>query len=363
MARSDHLLALDTLVYTLEAHPEFLAGTDPIAFLRGVPHEGLDHLNPRLVCEQVYKPRAERLEQAGIKLVDRIEGTYNLVLLLPERQKEQTLADMARGFDLLKPGGTLVVALHNDWGAKRFEKHLAEIVGEVQTISKHHCRVFWAHKTGKLNTALLDEWRPLADLRRGIEGHYWSKPGLFAWDHIDEGSAMLVQALPKNLHGHVADLGAGWGFLSTELLKRFERIVGLDAFEADRDAVEAARRNLGNVPVPFRPKVHWQDVTQGVGERRYDFVVMNPPFHEGREPDPTLGMKFIAAAARALKASGQLWLVANRELPYESLLQEAFDQVKQVQQEDGFKVIQASQPRHDLFFQRQRRQKTWHYRG
>ncbi len=363
MARPDHLLAIDTLALTLQAHPELTAGEGRIAFLRGQPHEGLEHLNQRLVCEQTYKPRAERLEQAGIQLVEKIEDEYSLVLLLPDRQKEQTLADIAHGFDLLAPGGTMMVALHNDWGAKRFEKLFAEVTGEVESISKHHCRVFWTKKEGPINTALLDEWRPLADLRRVIDGRYWSKPGLFAWDHIDEGSAMLVKLLPKSLHGHVADLGAGWGYLSTEVLQHFEHVVGLDAYEADRDAVDAARRNLGNVPVPFRPKVHWQDVTQGVGERRYDFVVMNPPFHEGREPDPTIGMKFIAAAARGLKASGQLWLVANRELPYESLLQEAFDSVKHIQQEGSYKVIQAQAPRHDLFFQRQRRQKTWHYRG
>ena len=363
MQRSDSQLALDTLAYVLELHPELTKGASSIAFMRGQPHEGLTSWSEKIVCEQIYKPRATKLEEAGMKLVDRIEGEHDLVLLLPERQREQTLADMARAFDLLKPGGTVVISLHNDWGAKRFEKHLEELAGPVETISKHHCRVFWAKKGKELNNALLDEWRPLADLRRLAEGDFWSKPGLFAWDHVDEASALLVRTLPKTMHGYVADLGAGWGCLSVGVLKNFENVLGLEAFEADRDAVEAARRNIGNVKgVPFRPKVFWQDVTLGVGERKFDYVIMNPPFHEGREPDPTIGMKFITAAARCMKAEGQLWLVANRQLPYEELLQEVFDSTQQVTQEGNFKVIKAIMPRHDLFFHRKRRQKTWSYR-
>ena len=362
MQRSDSQLALDTLAFALGTIPELTEGVSSIAFLRGQPHEGLAPWSEKMVCEQVYKPRATLLEEAGLKLVDRIDGEHDLVLLLPERQREQTLADLARSFDLLKPGGTLVISLHNDWGAKRMEKHLEELASHVETFSKHHCRVFWATKGKGLNKALLEEWRPLADLRRVEDGGFWSKPGLFAWDHVDEGSALLLKTLPNNLHGYVADLGAGWGCLSVQVLKTHENILGLEAFEADRDAVDAARRNIGNVNVPFRPKVFWQDVTQGVGDRRFDFVLMNPPFHEGREPDPTIGMKFISAAARGLKVDGQLWLVANRQLPYEELLQEVFDSTQQVTQDGNYKVIKATMPRHDLFFHRKRRQKTWNYR-
>ena len=256
MHRSDSQLALDTLAFALATYPEFTDGATSIAFMRGQPHDGLAAWSEKMVCEQVYKPRAAWLEEAGMKLVDRIEGEHDLVLLLPERQREQTLADMARGFDLLKPGGTLVISLHNDWGAKRFEKHLEELASSVTTFSKHHCRVFWAKKGKRLNKALLDEWRPLADLRRVEDGNFWSKPGLFAWDHVDDASALLLRTLPKDLHGYVADLGAGWGCLSVGVLKNFDKVLGLEAFEADREAVEAARRNVGNVNVPFSIKIH-----------------------------------------------------------------------------------------------------------
>lgn len=72
---------------------------------------------------------------------------------------------------------------------------------------------------------------------------------------------------------------------------------------------------------------------------------MNPPFHTGRAGTPALGQDFIRAAASMLRPKGQLWLVANRHLPYESTLDEAFALQQIVEQNAGFKVIRAERPR------------------
>lgn len=54
---------------------------------------------------------------------------------------------------------------------------------------------------------------------------------------------------------------------------------------------------------------------------------MNPPFHEGRVTDVSLGQSFIAAAASRLKPGGRLLMVANRQLPYELTLKGLFKTV------------------------------------
>ncbi len=76
-----------------------------------------------------------------------------------------------------------------------------------------------------------------------------------------------------------------------------------------------------------------------------DHAVTNPPFHTGRTGTPELGQAFIRAAARMLKPKGRLWLVANRHLPYEQALEEAFASQQTVEQTAGFKVIRAERPR------------------
>ncbi len=350
MPRTDSQRALDTLVYALEHHPELFENAQSIGFLRGQVHDGLMDLADKAECVQTYKPRHEDLVAAGFKMVDALSADRDLVLMLPERQKEQVFSDMACALDALKVGGRVLVSLHNDWGARRFQDQLEAMAGNIEVVNKHHCRAFWAVKTGALNEAAMSEWRTAASLRRVLDDRFWSRPGLFSWNRVDEGSALLMSAVRGELKGKVADLGCGWGYLSCEVLASCPDVTALDGFDADMEAIEAARRNVGNVMVPFRPKMHWQDVTKGVGDRLYDVVVTNPPFHEGREPDPTLGTKFLTTAARALKPHGVLWLVANQFLPYEAPLGEVFDQVEMVANEAGFKVMRAAMPRHDLFF-------------
>lgn len=298
---------------------------------------------PGLVCEQTFKPDAEALVRAGLPLADPAATTrHPLVLVLPPRQREEARALFARALERLAPGGRIVACMPNAEGAKSGAADLARLAGPLQTVSKHHCRVFW---TGALDApvdaALAAEWRALDAPRPILDGRFHSRPGVFAWDRIDAASALLAAHLPGDLAGHGADLGAGWGYLAAEVLARCPRVTALDLYEAEARALELAHGNLA----PFAERValdfHWHDVTAGL-PRRYDFIVSNPPFHaQGRADRPDLGRAFIAAAADALQPGGRLWLVANRHLPYESVLDARFGRVRTVAQAQGFKVIEA----------------------
>jgi 16S rRNA (guanine1207-N2)-methyltransferase len=71
---------------------------------------------------------------------------------------------------------------------------------------------------------------------------------------------------------------------------------------------------------------------------------MNPPFHTGRSPDPGLGRAFIRAAAKLLSPKGQLFLVANRHLPYESDLDRYFADAGEMHGDSRFKLLRAARP-------------------
>ena len=83
----------------------------------------------------------------------------------------------------------------------------------------------------------------------------------------------------------------------------------------------------------------------GAGAPPYDAVIANPPFHQGRAAEPDLGAAFVAAAARILKPSGRLFLVANRQLPYEAVLAIAFREWEKLAEDGTYKVIRAERPR------------------
>jgi 16S rRNA (guanine1207-N2)-methyltransferase len=291
----------------------------------------------QLRCTQAFKPHADALERAGFALARGDESGLALALVLPPRQRDQARALLADAFARLAPGGVLVACQANDEGARSMQSDLARLAGGVRAESKRHCRVAWA-SADHLDAALMAEWVAL-DAPRSVDG-WRTRPGVFAWDRVDAASALLVDYLPRNLHGRAADLGAGTGVLAAALLERNPQLERLDLYEADARALDLARENLAaratTVPIGF----HWSDVSAGL-DARFDAIVMNPPFHIGRADAPELGRAFIAAAAQALRPGGRLWLVANRHLPYEAALAQGFAEVREVADAGGFKVIVA----------------------
>ena len=317
-------------------------GEAPVLFLQARDGWPLHQRRmPGLVCEQVYKPAADALERSGLMLGKvPSDERFGTVLVLPPRQREEARALLARAAWHARDGGRVIACMANDEGARTGEADLARLAGEVDVLSKNKCRVFWtAPLRGFPDEALLREWRALADPRPIADGQFFSLPGLFAWDRIDAASALLAANLPTDLAGAGADLGAGYGFLSTAVLAKNPGVASLDLYEADARAVALARVNVRSATADIA--VEWHDVTRGL-PCRYDFIVTNPPFHaQSRVDRPELGQRFIQVAGESVRGGGRLWLVANRHLPYEAALGMQFRTVRTVAQEQGFKVIEA----------------------
>lgn len=332
--------ALDVLFLPLQSGALAWPAPGGTLFLRARAGVALNAARAfRPVCEQSFRPWAEALERDGLAVSDSNSGRFARVLVLAPRQRDESRALLARAIAQAEAGGVVVACAANNEGGRSMQDDLVRLAGPVHTLSKRHCRVCWTAPLGdQVDRALQAEWLALDAPRPILDGRFRSRPGLFAWDRIDVASALLADCLPSDLAGHAADLGAGWGYLSAELLARCAGITGLDLYEAEARALALARENLAGARVPL--SFHWHDVAAGL-PGRYDVIVSNPPFHQGRADDPGLGRAFIAAAASALRPGGRFWLVANRHLAYEQALANGFSNVRAVREQDGFKVIEA----------------------
>lgn len=328
--------ALETLLLPFE-HGE-LAVPQRALFLGAEPHPAFKSW-PSITGWQPFKPSAAAWDAAGFARTEHPAGSWPLVLVLPGKSKDETLALFARAHDLLEDGGILLAAMPNTAGAARFEKELSRAASGITATSKHKCRAFHAARNDGWNHGLLEEWRALGAETTIPGTHFTTCAGIFSPDHIDAGSQFLAKHLPHSIRGKVADLGAGWGFLSHHLLAHCTGIQQLDLFEADARALALAQRNLTD---PSKARCHWHDVATGLGESGYDAIVMNPPFHTGQATDVGLGKAFLRAAADGLKRGGQLFIVANRQLPYESELDALNLRWRKSAEDATFKLLFAS---------------------
>ena len=336
----------ETLMLALDEGHVPLPDEGAILFLRAEVSPFLARLpKDRMICQNSFKPDHDALKAAGFTLLSPEDETLPaapLTLILPPRQKDETRALLARALRDAPEGGTLLACLPNTLGSKTIEKLLREIAGETEALSKNKCRAFWAVKdSARINTDLMDEWIA-RDAAREMERGVWSRPGLFSWNRIDAGSELLADSIPEHIKGRGADFGAGQGFLSREILENCPHVEHMTLLEAEHRALPCIAGTLSGFG---NWDARWADATRDGGTALYDFVVMNPPFHVGRADAASLGQEFIRAAAKGLKTGGQLWLVANRHLPYEQVLAECFKGHEMLEDAGGYKIIRAEKPK------------------
>ncbi|MEL7166997.1 MAG: methyltransferase [Pseudomonadota bacterium] len=227
--------------------------------------------------------------------------------------------------------GQVIIDGQKTDGADAMLKALRKRCEVSSPISKAHGKIFWTSPGADLSA-----WKAGPTLH---SAGFWTAPGVFSADGVDPASELLAQALPEVMVGTVADLGAGWGYLSAHVLTR--DVTAVHLVEAHDMALQCARHNVTDARAQF----HWADATAWTPPKPVDAVIMNPPFHIGRAADPGLGRAFIASAARILAPHGAMWMVANRHLPYEDALDQHFAKRVDLDGDTRFKLVRAERPK------------------
>jgi 16S rRNA (guanine1207-N2)-methyltransferase len=294
--------------------PEQLAGLDPAT----------------TVVVEGFWPACSALSQAGWTVSREPPEHAALSVVHIPRSRAAAQAAIARAAEI--SSGPVIVDGQKTDGVDGLLRAVRARVEIAATLSKAHGKLFMFSATDSFS-----DWRDPGPHRIG--GGFVTRLGVFSADAPDPGSVLLAEALPPGLKGIWADLGAGWGYLASRLLER-AGISEMHLVEADHGALDCARQNVTDP----RARFHWADATAFDALPPLDGIVMNPPFHTDRSSDPALGQAFIQAAARRLSPRGQLWLVANRHLPYEATVRQCFAEVREIPGTTAYKLTHAARP-------------------
>jgi 16S rRNA (guanine1207-N2)-methyltransferase len=311
----------------------------PCLVLGAQPHPVLSSL-PDPIYQQHFKPHADALEAAGYGPLQTIyqasAGHFQAVYALVPKNTIEARYVAAQAVISLKHKGLIMLAADNKAGGGRLESILESFgLKNIQRASKNHARVVWGVKDEIEDRAVYEALHAGAPC---VRDGYHTQPGLFSWDRIDRGSRLLIDFIPDTLRGVGADFGCGYGYLAQHVMHTCPGVEKLTCLDADARALAACRLNLAQHP---QVDYQWVDLTRGAPVRGLDFIVMNPPFHEGIKVDADIGRAFIMTARASLRVDGVLWLVANAQLPYEAVLRESFKSVQRHLEKDGYKIYSA----------------------
>lgn len=248
----------------------------------------------------------------------------------------------------LKPGGQLLLAGYKNEGTKTYIEKIAKLFGSGKNIVKNG-PVYSAElsKNTEYDTAeLLDDSdyrqpRPIA-LDSGLQ--LLSKPGLFGWNKVDTGSALLIEQLKQlsslpNPFNTCVDLGCGYGYLTIAAasLDICSSVNHWTMTDNNAAALALARQNLQHNQL--NGEVIAADAGKGLSTKA-DLLLCNPPFHQGFSIDGDLTDKFLLSAKRLLSPQGIALFVVNQFIPLERKAAPLFGQIKVVIDNGSFKVIQ-----------------------
>ena len=318
---------------------------------------GVELSGPALVIEDPLGNVAEGLTSAGHEVMTwnrRVyrgkggdpwpyPGPFSLAALRLPRGKDELLMSFHAAASVLLPGGSILVYGARDEGIQGAMGSLEILFADPETVAiGGHCRVLrGVRRAGnpELRTPLV-QWRSHLSLEHPDLPSSWvSYPGVFAHGRLDEGTRLLLGALPSLPRGaRVLDYGCGSGVVGYVARNRGEE-VRVELLDVDAVALEAARENVPDCVF------HLHEGLPPEGYGPYDAIFSNPPFHKGKAEDPELIVSLVMGAPALLGRRGILVFVAQRRLSLEGALQDAFRDVTVLAQDSTFRVWKGQRPK------------------
>lgn len=278
-----------------------------------------------------------------------LPATADLELVACRVPKERAVVRhlINRAWHALAPGGRLLLWGGKQTGIKTHGKEAAIAFGgepEVRKLGSDYLAV--ATRTGAALHARADaDYETLRPLLAYGGRVLFTKPGLFGWDQIDPGSALLAAQLPGvfaagGVPARLLDLGCGYGYLSVAA-----HALGAGAITATDTCAAALLACAKNFAAHgMTGEVVPSDCADGIAER-FDLVLCNPPFHRGFAADQELCARFFRAAASHLHRAGRALFVTHRVVPAAALAQDGFRSCELIAATPSFQVHLLQGPR------------------
>ncbi|MEE3326074.1 MAG: methyltransferase [Myxococcota bacterium] len=285
--------------------------------------------------------KAEAYELRSISSGDLLQDArFAQCLVHLQKSRPATWQDLAHAWAHLEPGGRLLFCGGNDLGITSAVKRLAQQLDQKPRIlsNRRHARIVVFERDSGAGPVPPEPDHFQVHVPPQPPFSLRADPGVFSARRLDPGSELLLEALAEVTPARrILDLGCGAGPLGLSALQRWPHATGL-LLDGDARAVHCATDNASALGLEERCQVDWWDVREPVPMAEFDLILLNPPFHEGKQVDLGPAHAMFETAHLALAPEGRALIVANRTLPYERSLRE-LGTVEMLKDTRTFKVL------------------------
>ncbi|GAB4175002.1 MAG: hypothetical protein Fur005_36930 [Roseiflexaceae bacterium] len=296
--------------------------------------------------------RQQRVAHATVSWASRVDddliGWADLVVIALPQSRPLVRRWLVEAAQLLRVGGVLLLGGANDLGIQPAMADAAALFGQAgQLLNRKRCRVARAVRP---ETCLSPVWAA----EPGIAAGTWqqvdlpygdrlvslaSLPGVFAHDHLDDGTALLLQHMPNPAGLRVLDIGCGYGPIG--ICAALAGAAAVDLVDVNLHAVAAASQSIRQLGLA-NTRALAGDLLEHVADQQYDLILSNPPFHTGKQINYEVAELFIQHGQPLLRPKGRMVVVANSFIRYERQIARFFPQTTTLANDGRYHVLMGS---------------------
>jgi 16S rRNA (guanine1207-N2)-methyltransferase len=172
---------------------------------------------------------------------------------------------------------------------------------------------------------------------RGEDVEFYSAPGLFSKERLDNGTKLLLESAQLPAQGSVLDLGCGSGSIGV-LIKKWHPNLLVTQSDVTEKALAVTEQNAAHFGVHTR--VVRSDCYDAFPGEQFSTILVNPPRAAGKD----IIFRMIQEAPPHITSGGTLQLVAMTNKggsSYEKMMQQSFGNVEVIGRGGGFKVYKS----------------------
>lgn len=178
-----------------------------------------------------------------------------------------------------------------------------------------------------------------------LDGTDWlihNHANVFSRGSLDIGARLFLENLPKDLQGHIVDLGCGNGIIGMCALVQNPQ-AQMTFVDESYMAVASSELNVAhNLPQEMdRCQFEVNNSLAGIERESLQAVLCNPPFHQQHAITDHTAWQMFCDAKRCLQVGGELWIVGNRHLDYYQKLRRLFGNCTTVASNQKFLILKA----------------------